>query len=70
MIRLQVHNQKKVSRRNEFGQENTHMPPQKRRCVPFLCDTLAEFAKAAPNNCYFIENTLLTTRNSPSWLTL
>lgn len=51
------------------------MPPQK-ICVcvvwggALLCDILADFAKAAPNNCYFIENSLPTTRNSPSWVTL
>lgn len=35
-----------------------------------LCDILADFAKAAPNNCYFMENSLPTIRNSPSWVTL
>ena len=78
MIKLQVHNQKGMNRRNELGQHthththtHTHLPRKTgvEGGLSLLCDILVKFTiknKNPPNNCYFIENALPTARNSPS----
>ena len=78
MIKLQVHNQKGMNRRNEFGQHThththiqTHLPRKAgvEGRLSLSCDILIKFSKKKknpPKNCYFIENSLPTTRNSPS----
>lgn len=58
--------QSKGSEQEKFDQ--THAPLSRR--ISLLCSVLAEFAKVAPNNCYFVENSLPTTRKSPNWVTL
>lgn len=69
-----------LAKKHTHKHTHVHIPTQIHTDLPrraglgeglsLLCDILAEFAKTAPNNCYFIENCLPTTRNSPSWVTL